>query len=114
MRLAGSLVTTVALLVAVAAPAAEQPAARPVPEELQDAVAKAAAAEGKPLPIGTMSELMINLIYPTSDAVLYITTRTPTNDVEWNELTAKTLMLAESANLLMMPSRAMDQDRWMK
>jgi cytochrome c553 len=64
--------------------------------------------------VGTMSELMVHLIYPTSDAVFYITSRTPTNDAEWTELQAKTLILAESANLLMMPGRARDEDRWMK
>ena len=68
----------------------------------------------KPARAGTMSELMIRIIYPTSDAVFYITTRTPKDDAEWNELQAKTLMLAESANLLMMPIHARDDDRWMK
>ena len=57
---------------------------------------------------------MIRMIYPTSDAVFYISTRTPTTDAEWGELQAKTLTLAESANLLMMPGRARDQDRWMQ
>jgi cytochrome c556 len=33
--------------------------------------------------------------------------------VEWNELRAKALTMAEAANLLMMPGRARDQDRWM-
>ena len=56
---------------------------------------------------------MIRVIYPTSDAVFYIDTRTPTSDAEWGELQSKTLMLAESANLLMMPGRARDNDRWM-
>jgi hypothetical protein len=60
-----------------------------------------------------MSELMVNLIYPTSEAILYIATRVPQNDVEWNELRAKALTMAEAANLLMMPGRARDQDRWM-
>jgi hypothetical protein len=64
--------------------------------------------------IGTMSELMVHMIYPTSDAVFYISSRTPKTDAEWVELQAKTLTLAESANLLMMPGRARDQDRWMK
>ena len=72
-----------------------------------------AAAQGMKY-VGTMSELMINLIYPTSDAILYVSSRTPTNDVEWNELRAKALVLAESANLLMMPGRARDQDKWME
>jgi hypothetical protein len=55
--------------------------------------------------VGTMSELMVRLIYPTSDAVFYISSRTPTTDAEWADLQAKTLVLAESANLLMMPGR---------
>jgi len=67
-----------------------------------------------PKPIGTIAELMDNLIYPTSDAVFYVSSRAPRNDVEWNELQAKTLMLAEAANLLMMPSRARDREGWLK
>jgi hypothetical protein len=61
-----------------------------------------------------MSELMVHLIYPTSDAVFYITSRTPKTDAEWADLQAKTLMLAESANLLMMPSRARGREQWIK
>jgi len=75
------------------------------------------AASATPAPaqqrVGTMAELMADIIYPSSDAIFYITTREPTNDVEWNAFRAKTLVLAESANLLMMPGRARDQDRWM-
>ena len=56
-------------------------------------------------PVGTMSDLMVKMIYPTSDAIFYIETRTPKTDAEWGELQAKTLTLAESANLLMMPGR---------
>ncbi len=75
---------------------------------------QAPAAEAPALrPVGSMSDLMVKMIYPTSDAVFYISTRTPRNEVEWNELQGKTLTLAESANLLMMPGRARDQDRWM-
>lgn len=64
-------------------------------------------------PVGTMSDLMVKILYPASDAVFYIATRAPTTEVEWNDLEGKTLMLAEAANLLMMPSRARDRDRWM-
>src|SRR5262245_23453528 len=64
-------------------------------------------------PVGTMSDLMVKMIYPTSDAIFYIETRTPKTEAEWGELQAKTLTLAETANLLMMPGRARDQDRWM-
>lgn len=64
--------------------------------------------------VGTMSELMVHLIYPTSDAVFYISSRTPKTDAEWATLQAQTLTLAESANLLMMRGRARDQDVWMQ
>jgi hypothetical protein len=67
----------------------------------------------RPRPVGTMSELMVKIIYPTSDAVFYVETRQPASDAEWGELQNKTLALAETANLLMMPGRARDQDRWM-
>jgi hypothetical protein len=64
--------------------------------------------------VGTMSDLMVKIIYPASDAIFYITTREPKTEVEWGELQGKALSLAESANLLMMPGRARDQERWMQ
>jgi hypothetical protein len=63
-------------------------------------------------PVGTMSELMVKIIYPASDAIFYITTRQPKTESEWVELQGKALAVAESANLLTMPGRARDQDRW--
>lgn len=63
--------------------------------------------------VGTMSELMVRILYPNSDALFYIETRTPNTDSEWSTLEGQTLMLAESANLLMMPGRARDQKQWM-
>jgi lipocalin-like protein len=72
-----------------------------------------AAAAQSPQAVGTMSDLMVKIIYPASDAIFYITTRTPTSDAEWTELQGKALAVAESANLLMMPGRARDQERWM-
>lgn len=56
---------------------------------------------------------MVRIIYPASDAIFYVTTRTPTNDSEWAELEGRALMVAESANLLMMPARMRDEGRWM-
>jgi hypothetical protein len=82
-----------------------------------DAVGRRGAVQARPVgaprPVGSMSELMVDILYPASDGVFYISTRTPKSDVEWTELQGKTLMLAESANLLMMPGRARDNDRWM-
>ena len=68
---------------------------------------------GSPRPVGTMSELMVHLIYPTSNAIFYILTRTPTTTAEWGALEGQALMVAESANLLMMPSRARGREQWM-
>ena len=67
-----------------------------------------------PIPASTMSELMVKVIYPASDAVLYVSSRTPTTEAEWNELQGKALMVAETANLLLMPERALDKGQWMK
>lgn len=63
--------------------------------------------------VGTMSELMVRIIYPASDALFYIESRTPTTESEWGALEGQALMLAESANLLMMPGRARDRQQWM-
>ena len=63
--------------------------------------------------VGTMSELMVRIIYPASDALFYIESRTPKTDSEWGALEGQALMLAESGNLLMMPGRARDQKEWM-
>src|SRR5271163_4660802 len=64
--------------------------------------------------VGNMSQLMVNIIYPTSDALFYIERSPPKTDVEWNVIRNQALMLAESGNLLMMPGRARDQGDWIK
>ena len=67
-----------------------------------------------PIPASTMSELMIKVLYPASDAILYISSRTPETDAEWATLQGQALIVAETANLLMMPQRALDNDQWLK
>jgi len=83
-------------------------------------MAQAPAAPKQPAPkrpptrnIGTMSDLMVKIIYPASDALFYIESRAPKADAEWTALEGQALMVAESANLLMLPGRARDQKRWM-
>ena len=56
---------------------------------------------------------MVKIIYPTSDALFYVESRTPATEAEWTALEGQALMLTESANLLMMPGRARDQKQWM-
>jgi cytochrome c556 len=81
---------------------------------LAAALGQAASSDRPPTRnIGSMSDLMVKIIYPTSDALFYIESRTPKTDAEWIALEGQALMLAESANLLMMPGRARDQKQWM-
>ncbi len=65
-------------------------------------------------PVGTVSQLMIDIIYPTSDDLFYIERNPPSNEHEWGLIERSALTLAESGNLLMMPGRARDQGDWIK
>jgi hypothetical protein len=64
--------------------------------------------------VGTVSQLMIDIIYPSSDALFYIERTPPKTDHDWNVIRANALTLAESGNLLLMGYRQRDQDRWVK
>jgi len=72
------------------------------------------AQENSFQPVGTMSQLMVDIIYPTSDDLFYIARTPPSNEREWAAIERSALMLAESGNLLMMPGRARDQGDWIK
>ena len=65
-------------------------------------------------PVGTVSQIMISITYPTSDAIFYVERNPPKTEKEWNDLQAQALTLAESGNLLMMGRRARDQGDWIK
>ena len=78
------------------------------------AAAQAPAPERPPTRnVGSMSDLMVKIIYPASDALFYVESRTPKTEAEWTVLEGQALMVAESANLLMLPGRARDQKQWM-
>ncbi|MDP9115108.1 MAG: hypothetical protein M3O20_15680 [Acidobacteriota bacterium] len=78
------------------------------------AVLAAAQAPSSFQPVGNMSQLMIDIIYPTSNAIFYIERNVPENDHEWGVVRMNALTLAESGNLLMMDRRARDQGDWIK
>jgi hypothetical protein len=78
-------------------------------------LAQAPSAEvSSPKSVGTMSELMLDIIYPTSDEIFYVSREQKKSEKEWIELRNNALTLAESANLLMADNRARDKERWMK
>ena len=62
--------------------------------------------------VGSMRQLMIDIIYPTSDAIFYVDREPPKTEKEWGDLRGQALMLAESGNLLMLDGRARDQKNW--
>ncbi len=71
------------------------------------------AQRPQPQPVGTMSDLMVTVIYPASDAIFYVETRAPGSDADWTALQGKALMVAEAGNLLMLPAHMRDEDRWL-
>jgi hypothetical protein len=60
----------------------------------------------------TMSDLMVKTIYPASDAIFYITTRTPATDADWLALARQTEALGTAADELMQPTRARGREQW--
>lgn len=86
--------------------------APPAPSRTAPRAAPATAAEAI-RPVGTMKELMAHVIRPTSDAVFYITSRTPATGEDWAVLQGQTLALAESATLLLLPAHARGRAQWL-
>ncbi len=56
---------------------------------------------------------MIDPIYPASDAIFYISTRTPVTDADWRALETKAAALADAARALTTPAYFRDRVRWM-
>lgn len=104
MRALTIFFVSTALLAQAPAPQAPAPAAT-----AQDSSEIPAAKS-----IGTMSEFMLEVVYPTSNELFYVGREEQKTEKDWIELRRNMLMMAESANLLMSPVRARDKDRWMR
>ena len=76
-------------------------------------VGPAIAQEPSFEPVATISELMVDIIYPKSDEIFYVMRTPPETDYDWTLLRRDALILAESGNLLMVDGRAIPQDDWM-
>jgi cytochrome c556 len=61
-----------------------------------------------------MKELMLNVIFPTSNEIFYVGRNEEKTYKDWSDLQNNALMLGEAANILMAENRARDKDRWMK
>jgi hypothetical protein len=78
-----------------------------------------AQAPAEPFPpVTSVKQLMLDLIYPSSNDILLAIYRGgpggPKDDKDWAAVRRGAVTLAESGNLLMMRGRARDQGDWMK
>jgi hypothetical protein len=72
----------------------------------------AGAAVANP-PVGSMSDVMVSMIYaPTNNILLSLYRGEPQDEKEWVALQRNAVLLAESANVLMRPGYARDQGDW--
>ena len=80
------------------------------------ACAAVAQAPSSYQPVGSVSQIMLSMSYPMSDALLYIERNPPKTDHDWSILQYDALILAESGNLLMMPRLGVpkDQEGWIR
>ena len=78
-------------------------------------LAGAAAAQAPTFqPVGSVRQLMLGIVAPTSDVIFKVPNKAPKNDQEWTTVQNSALILAETGNLLMLPGRAKDRGEWMK
>jgi hypothetical protein len=64
--------------------------------------------------VGSVRDIMTGLVMPTSDIVFAAAAEAPTTDAQWETLRLNAVLLAESANLLTIGSRARDRGDWLK
>ena len=69
---------------------------------------------GTAQPVGSMSDIMVSIIYPAANEILTFANRAPADDKEWIALQRSAVRLGESGNLLMMRGHALNQGDWIK
>jgi len=65
-------------------------------------------------PVGSIHEIMLGIVKPSSDVIFGVPAKAPKDDKEWENVQNNALMLAEAGNLLLIPGRAKDKDEWVK
>jgi hypothetical protein len=65
-------------------------------------------------PVGTVRQIMLGMVAPSSDVIFKVPSQAPKDDKEWKTVQDSALMLAETGNLLLMPGRAKDPGDWNK
>src|ERR1700722_13274045 len=65
-------------------------------------------------PVGSVRQVMLGIVKPTSDVVFKFQFDPPKTGEEWKTLQNNALNLAEAGNLLLIPGRAKDKGEWTK
>jgi hypothetical protein len=65
-------------------------------------------------PVGTVRQVMLGIVKPTSDVIFKFQFDSPKTDEDWATLQNNALNLAEAGNLLLLPGRAKDKGEWTK
>ena len=65
-------------------------------------------------PVGTVRQIMLGIVAPTSDVIFKVPNEAPKDDKAWTTVQNSALTLAETGNLLMLPGRAKDKEEWLK
>ncbi len=65
-------------------------------------------------PVGTVRQVMLGIVKPTSDVVFKFQFDPPRTGEDWATLQNNALTLAEAGNLLFLPGRAKDNGEWTK
>ncbi|HTE42216.1 MAG TPA: hypothetical protein VK629_15425 [Steroidobacteraceae bacterium] len=64
--------------------------------------------------VATVKQVMKGIVEPASNALFAAAGEAPKDDAGWQAVEYNALAVVESANLLMMDGRAIDQGEWMK
>jgi hypothetical protein len=65
-------------------------------------------------PVGTVRQIMLGIVKPTSDVIFKFQFDPPKTAEDWATLQNNALNLAEAGNLLLLPGRAKDKGEWTK
>ncbi len=63
-------------------------------------------------PVGSIHQIMLGIVKPSSDVIFAVPGKAPKDDKEWEAVQNSALMLAEAGNLLLIPGRAKDNGDW--
>lgn len=72
------------------------------------------AADSAPRATTSMLDMMNRIILPASNAVFYAASEVPADDEGWRVLENHALVLAESANLLLIDGYRQDSEQWLR